>query len=290
MAARATHGTFGSWPDGRARASCLQEVADVTENMNPPIELVRKGDVDEAAVEYAMKRLSTVMELVGDPILFVRVRLSSDAASRRLRPSLAQATLDVNGELIRAQVAADTMTEAVDLLSDRLRDQLQHRSERRRARRATGRVAQQGEWRHGDLRDARSLFEERPVDEREIVRRKSFAMVPASPDEAAADMELLDHDFWLFHDLASDGDAVIEHMSGGGYRLQRVSPVSSEAGPIAIDLSVASQVPPTVAPEAAIRQLDDGGQRFVFFVDAETGRGNVVYRRYDGNYGLLSPA
>jgi Sigma 54 modulation/S30EA ribosomal protein C terminus len=27
-----------------------------------------------------------------------------------------------------------------------------------------------------------------------------------------------------------------------------------------------------------------------FFRDATTGRGNVVYRRYDGHFGLLAPA
>ncbi|HWL44267.1 MAG TPA: HPF/RaiA family ribosome-associated protein [Ilumatobacter sp.] len=262
----------------------------MTEHTNPPIEFVRKGDVDEAAVEYATKRLDSVMEHVGVPVLFTRVRMSNDATAQRTRPSLAQATLDLNGELLRAQVAADTMPEAIDLLADRLRDQLQHRAERRRARRATGRIAQPGEWRHGDLRDDRPLFAEIPADEREVVRRKSFATHPATPDEAAADMEQLDYDFWLFHDLASDADALIEHVPEGGYRLQRMRPVDDEAGPLAIDLTVLDQGPPTATLTEATRQLDDGGLRSMFFVDADTGRGNLVYRRYDGHYGVLIPA
>jgi ribosome-associated translation inhibitor RaiA len=263
-------------------------VANVTDNTNPPLEVVTRGDVSDAAREYALKRLGSVTELIGAPILFIRVRLSQ-GAPQRSRPALAQATLDLNGDLIRAQVAADTMTEAIDLLADRLRDQLQHRAERRRARRAAGRIAQPGEWRRGNLRESRSLFAERPVDEREVVRRKTFAIHPATPDEAAADMEQLDYDFWLFHDLASEADAVIEYLDGS-YRLQRARPVSDEAGPLAIDLTVVEQAAPTTTLADAIAQLDDGGQRFVFFVDAETGRGNVVYRRFDGNYGLLSPA
>jgi len=32
------------------------------------------------------------------------------------------------------------------------------------------------------------------------------------------------------------------------------------------------------------------GQPFTFFADAGTGRGNVVYHRYDGHYGLLVPS
>ena len=65
--------------------------------------------------------------------------------------------------------------------------------------------------------------------------------------------------------------------------------MSAEAGPIAIDLTVVDSVPPTATVDEAIGQLEDGGQQFVFFADAETGRGNVVYRRYDGDYGLLTP-
>lgn len=261
----------------------------MTEFTDLPVEIVRRGDVDEDAVEYAMKRLDSVSHLIGEPVLFIRVRLTREANGHHHRPSLAQATLDINGELLRAQVGADTLTEAIDLLADRLRDQLQHRAERRRARRVVARAAQPGEWRHGDVRDQRPLFAERPVDERRVVGRKSFAIDPATPDEAAADMEQLDYDFWLFHDLASDADAVLERLPEGGYRLQRVCQADAEAGPVAIDLTVLPQAPPEITLDEAIRQLDDSGQRLVFFVDPGTGRGNVVYRRYDGHYGVLAP-
>jgi len=42
--------------------------------------------------------------------------------------------------------------------------------------------------------------------------------------------------------------------------------------------------------DQAVTHLDLGGDPFVFYVDAGTGRGRVLYRRYDGNYGLISPA
>jgi ribosome-associated translation inhibitor RaiA len=262
----------------------------MTERLDPPIEVVRKGEVDDAAVDYALKRLAAVMDLVSEPILFVRVRLTRDRRARRPRPSLAQATFDLNGDMVRAQVASDTMTESIDLLADRIRDQLQHRAERRRARRAKGWVVQKGEWRHGDLRDRRPLFDDSQPEEREIVHRKSFSIGPATPDEAAADMEMLDHDFWLFHDLASDAEAVIAHLPDGRYRLQRARPVSAEAGPSAIDLALADHRPPTLSVDEARRRLELNGERFVFFIDAKSERGNVLYRRYDGDYGVLSPA
>jgi len=42
--------------------------------------------------------------------------------------------------------------------------------------------------------------------------------------------------------------------------------------------------------DEAIERLDAGAESFVFFVEPTTGRGNVVYRRYDGHYGLVSPS
>jgi hypothetical protein len=35
--------------------------------------------------------------------------------------------------------------------------------------------------------------------------------------------------------------------------------------------------------------LEAAGQPFLFFVNPETGRGNVIYHRYDGHYGLIEP-
>ncbi|MCQ4083886.1 sigma 54 modulation/S30EA ribosomal C-terminal domain-containing protein [Streptomyces sp. RB6PN25] len=40
--------------------------------------------------------------------------------------------------------------------------------------------------------------------------------------------------------------------------------------------------------EQAKRWLETSGYPFVFFADA-TGRGNVLYHRYDGCYGLVTP-
>ena len=38
----------------------------------------------------------------------------------------------------------------------------------------------------------------RPVDERRVIRRKSFTLAPCTVDEAAVEMDLLDYDFHLF--------------------------------------------------------------------------------------------
>jgi hypothetical protein len=46
---------------------------------------------------------------------------------------------------------------------------------------------------------------------------------------------------------------------------------------------------PTIGVDDAIELLNLSDEPFVFFVDASSGRGAVLYRRYDGHYGLVSP-
>jgi putative sigma-54 modulation protein len=44
-----------------------------------------------------------------------------------------------------------------------------------------------------------------------------------------------------------------------------------------------------MSPEEAIEQMDLLGHRFYLFLNADEDAINVVYRRNDGNYGLLQP-
>lgn len=243
----------------------------------PDIGFVIQGDVDDGAVEYATKRLATVLDQIGAPVLFVQAKLTMAADPARERPARARATIDVNGELVRGQVRAPTMTEAIDLLADRLRDQLQHRAERRRARRQRGHRAPATTHPPAPLGG---------TDEREIVRRKTFEIVPAAVDEALADLVELDYDFFLFLDAETDADALIERTDAG-YRLTRtVTPELPAPLPPGV-VENGNTVPTATVREMALR-LDDSGEPYVFFVDAATQRGSVLYRRDDGDYGLLT--
>ncbi|MBT2381356.1 sigma 54 modulation/S30EA ribosomal C-terminal domain-containing protein [Streptomyces sp. ISL-111] len=42
--------------------------------------------------------------------------------------------------------------------------------------------------------------------------------------------------------------------------------------------------------DGAAQRLRLTGLPFVFFHDTGTGRGSVLYHRYDGHYGLITPA
>jgi ribosome-associated translation inhibitor RaiA len=102
--------------------------------------VVPHDDVGSRTKAYAREKVAHVARLAPGPVLLARVRLARAADPGVERPAMAQATLDVDGRLVRAHAAARRMHEAVDLLEARLRDRLEHlASHRRAARRAPGR-------------------------------------------------------------------------------------------------------------------------------------------------------
>lgn len=256
----------------------------------PPVAVVVKGDVGDEAVRYAESKITRLIESVAEPVLFCRVKLTHEPDPARPRPARAQVSLEVNGQPLRAQVVAHSFPEAVDLVHDRLRDTLEHRAEHyRRLHRETG-VAEAGEWRHGSLPAERADYFDRPVDDRQIVRHKTFAIEDMEAEEAAFDMEMLDYDFYLFRELGTGSDAVIEREDGGGPVLHRSGAgTPGDVGP-ASRYAVSAEPVPTMTADDALERLNVSGDRYVFFVNASTGRGNVLYHRYDGHYGLIEPA
>jgi putative sigma-54 modulation protein len=63
--------------------------------------------------------------------------------------------------------------------------------------------------------------------------------------------------------------------------------VADEAEPLIVKTKQFSVNPMT--PEEAVLQLELIGHDFFVFRSADTGDVNVVYRRRDGNYGLIEP-
>jgi len=222
--------------------------------------------------------------------LFASVRLEQSADPARERGATARVSLDLNGQPVRAHVAADRMEEAIDLLEARLRDRLHHLSEHRQALRRRGPTSMSGSWRHGDAATPRSPYFPRPTDEREIARHKTYTPAEATVDETVFDMETMDYDFFLFTDLASGQDAVLWRDTNG-YRLRLLGGVAEPLDELSTAAVEFEPEPAQIlSVDEAREHLDHGLAPWVFFKDVASGRGRMLYRRYDGHYGLITPA
>jgi hypothetical protein len=231
------------------------------------LDVVVRGELPDDVGPYARDRAAQLAETLTDPVQRARIRITQQVDPTSDRPVRAQANLYVGGRMVRAQVAGRNGHEAVDVLLDRLRDQITRPAPRwDRVSRPT---PEPHEWRHGDRGAHRPPYYPRPAEEREVIRHKTFTPRKLSPDEALWEMNQFDYDFHLFTDAETGQDSVVARGGPSGYHLVR---------------------PSTLTLDQARQRLEDGGEPFVFFIDPTTKRGKVLYHRYDGHYGLITPA
>lgn len=238
------------------------------------------------AETYAEEKVRSVFRYAPEPILDASVRLTRHEDPAVRRKVVAQANLDLRGRLIRAQVEAETAHEAIDRLAHRLRRQLEKSARNWQA--IKGRQPKAGSWRHGEPPSERPPFFPRPAQDREVVRHKAFTLAQLPVDEAAIEMDLMDYDFHLFTERGSGEDSVL-YRTPEGYRLAQVHPRPKRIETGEVHVSVSEHPAARLSLAEAIERLDLSGQPFLFYLDAERGRGQVIYHRYDGHYGLITP-
>jgi len=245
----------------------------------PNLRVQTGGGVPSRAAAYARKKVLALTRYSPAPIPYGRIRLTKVHDPANNRSAVVQVNLDVDGHGVRAQAAAPTFTEAIDLVQGRLRERLRH----------VGRFTRAREWTRRTPTTDTVPAPPVEVGSSDLVRHKTYAPEQVTPEEAAFDMELMDYDFFLFRDATTGRDSVVFRDEDGSTRMLRLAgdtTPSSTTAPFPVsDVDV-----PVMSTHQAIERLAATGERFVFFADAASGRGHVVYRRYDGRYGLISPA
>jgi ribosome-associated translation inhibitor RaiA len=255
------------------------------------VAVTTRGEVSAQEKEQARERVAQLDRFVPDPVLAGRVMLRAEPNPRLEHPARAEAELDVNGRLVCGRVSAPTMGQAIAQLAETLERQLEDFSARRTRRQRQQHRPADGEWRHGNWSPPRPAYLRRPTAERELLRRKTFAVEPLDPLQAVGEMLDLDHDFYLFRNARTDSDAVLYRRDDGGLGLieQPEAEVTVPAQEHDWLTHETSRFSTPIALESAISQINELGHRFLFFRDADGGRGKVLYMRYDGHYGLVEP-
>jgi putative sigma-54 modulation protein len=121
---------------------------------------------------------------------------------------IAQLTVRVKGTILRAEENAGDVFSAFDAVLDKMYRQIVRYKTRRRDR---NRPPEEE-----SMPPIKELEEEAP---REIVRTKRFVVLPMDEGEAAEQMELLGHDFFLFLNTSSGELNIIYRRRDGNYGL-----------------------------------------------------------------------
>jgi ribosome-associated translation inhibitor RaiA len=264
---------------------------DVPTGPAPDLQVtVLGGELSPATTELARATVQELLNDTGERARAADVRLSRMRQGTG-RPAMAEAVLAVEGGTVRAQVAADTMAEAIAVLRSRLDVQLS-RMEWARSGHTAPDSDRSGitDWREGIEPLRRPTRVQLPADQRVISRHKEVALVRESTDQAAFTLETMDFDFHLFTESGSGQDSVLYRFGPGPFRLAQVAPDPEALVPPTVQVTVLGRAAPVLTVAQAKASLDASDHPFLFFTDPASGRGAVLYARYDGHYGLISPA
>jgi putative sigma-54 modulation protein len=177
----------------------------------------RNLDVTPALREYTETKLERAIHHFDDLVKEADVHLSV-ARNPRVPQQTAEVTVFANGTVIRAQERSENLYASIDLVANKLARQLRRFKERH------------SDHGHRTTPTAENdvLLTERPTEDSLLegkeaqlpspgVRRKYFAMPAMSLEEARHQLEVIDHDFYLFRDKESGELQVIYHRNHGGF-------------------------------------------------------------------------
>ncbi|WP_413440939.1 ribosome hibernation-promoting factor, HPF/YfiA family [Synechococcus sp. MIT S1220] len=181
----------------------------------------RNLEITPALRDYTQTKLERAVHHFGDVVREADVHLSV-ARNPRVPQQTAEVTVFANGTVIRAQERSENLYASIDLAAGKLCRQLRRWKDRHtdhhhsHGHRAS--VTPSTEDVSDDSQVDASLVQGRQVNLPDPgVRRKYFAMPPMSLDEARRQLDLIDHDFYLFRDGGSGELQVIYRRNHGGY-------------------------------------------------------------------------
>ena len=181
----------------------------------------RNLEITPALRDYTQTKLERATSHFADVVREADVHLSV-ARNPRVPQQTAEVTVFANGTVIRAQERSENLYASIDLAAGKLARQLRRWKERHSDHHHS----------HGhsashtpstDVVNDASPVESSLLQGREAelpdpgVRRKYFAMPPMALEEARRQLDLIDHDFYLFREKESDQLQVIYRRNHGGY-------------------------------------------------------------------------
>jgi putative sigma-54 modulation protein len=182
----------------------------------------RNVELNPEAHDYIRKkfdRLQRHLRRMSD----AKIEVSRTSARAQADKIIVQMTVTAGGSTLRGQESGVNLFAAVDAVADVLDRQIRRLKGRvyrsAQSRKAAGRAASEADvaLAADDLDFADDEDVELYEELGRVVRTKRFAMKPMSVEDAAMQMELLSHDFFLFYNNTNGEYNVVYRRSDGDY-------------------------------------------------------------------------
>ena len=169
----------------------------------------RKCTPRDSFKERAEKRLKKVERFFGDD---AEAKITATVEKNE---QIVELTIFHDGYIFRSQERAQNMNDALDRCADSIVRQI------RKNKTKVEKKLRQGAF------EAYEAIDSFPAeDDYDIVRSKEITLKPQSVEEAILQMNLLDHQFYMFRNSANDSVAVVYRREDGGYGL--IEPETAE--------------------------------------------------------------
>jgi len=172
-------------------------------------------EITDAIHEYTHQKIEKAVSHFESFTTEVDITLSV-ARNPRINPKqIAEVTIFTNGSVVRAEESSENLYASIDLVANKIARQLRKYKEKQRNHKHS----------HAKTSDflkpsaiADDLIQNRtPELPKEVVRTKYFAMPAMSIEEALEQLELVDHDFYMFRNADTGEINVIYERNHGGF-------------------------------------------------------------------------
>ena len=160
------------------------------------------------AIEEKLGRLDFYLH----PETDVKVTVSAKKARQKVEVTI----FPINGPIIRAEDIEENLYAAIDIVYDKLNIQLRKYKKRLQDRHKSNESIRFDAIE--DIQDNDYSSEEDNLDTI-IKRTKKFGVKPMNPEEAILQMDLLEHDFYMFKNSESNDISIVYRRKNGGYGL-----------------------------------------------------------------------
>jgi putative sigma-54 modulation protein len=174
-------------------------------------------EVTDAIREYVHQKIEKAANHYQNLTTEIDVHLSVARNPRISTSQNAEVTIFVNGSVIRAEESSENLYASIDLVADKIARQLRKYKEKRQDK-SYPRLKDEVEAPDSNI-IAPPTTDRQPELPSEVVRYKYFAMPPMAVKDALEQLELVDHDFYVFHNSETGAINVIYERNHGGYGL-----------------------------------------------------------------------
>ena len=165
-----------------------------------------KIEVTQAIEDYVKEKINRLNKYIGDPEnIKATVLVNVKGHNQKV-----EVTIPLKNVILRAEETRDDLYAAIDVVVDKLERQIRKNKTKLQSKKMN-KISKDL------LIDAIVAIDEEKEDGFKIVKRKKVEVKPMSEEEAVLQMELLEHQFYIFKDSETNNIAVVYKRKEGNY-------------------------------------------------------------------------